>query len=294
MTSCRYCFTVNNPTVQDRERLDLLADSCNYLVYGNEIGSSGTPHLQGFVIFPKTKRFNAAKIAIGNTAHVECARGSSVQAATYCKKDGDFREFGELPSSQGKRTDWDIYRDWVTDLGRVPSKKELVLAFPGFYARYRKACFEYAEALTPPPILTQSEPRFGWQTRVDGIINGEANDRTIHFVVDPEGNAGKTWFCSYALTKWPDKVQVMRIGKRDDLAYAISTEKSIFLMDVPRNQMTFLQYSVLEMLKDRMIFSPKYESSFKILQYVPHVIVFSNEQPDTSALSADRINIINV
>lgn len=74
----------------------------------------------------------------------------------------------------------------------------------------------------------------------------------------------------------------------------IDIDKSIFLFDIPRGQMTYLQYSVLESMKDRMIFSPKYESSFKILRSTPHVIVFSNEAPDMNAMSTDRFKVINV
>lgn len=294
--SRRYVFTLNNYTPEDELRLQALnGDSgIKYLVYGREVAASGTPHLQGFAIFAGTLRFGAAKLAIGSTAHLEVAHGTSVQASRYCKKDGDFYEFGDLPAEPGKRTDWDTYKVWIEEIGRVPTRHELVMKFPTLYARYRRACMDYAEALAPPPVLTTTECRFGWQTRVDGIIGGTVNDRTIHFVVDPEGNSGKTWFCKYALTKWPTRVQVLRIGKRDDLAYMIDIDKDVFLFDIPRNQMIYLQYSVLEGLKDRMLFSPKYESSFKILRSVPHVIVFSNEQPDMNALSMDRFNIINI
>jgi len=100
--------------------------------------------------------------------------------------------------------------------------------------------------------------------------------------------------CRWALSKFPSKVQVLKIGKRDDLAYAIDETKRVFLFDVPREQMQYLQYSILEMLKDRMIFSPKYESGMKILPVSVQVIVFSNEQPNEEALTHDRYEIINV
>lgn len=289
----RYCFTLNNFTPEDELRLSSV-NGIRYLVYGRETGESGTPHLQGFVIFNNSVSFSVAKTRIGDRAHIERARGTSNQAADYCKKDNDFVEYGDLPTDQGKRTDWEQYKDWIESLGRVPTRRELVLEFPGLYARYKRACFDYAEALTPAPVLTDSQPRFGWQTRIDGIVAGNPSDRVIHFVVDPQGNSGKSWMCKFLITKYSERVQVLRVGKRDDLAYAIDVDKDIFLFDIPRTQMTFLQYSVLESLKDRMIFSPKYESSFKVLQKTPHVIVFSNEPPDMNALSLDRYNIINI
>lgn len=290
----RWCFTLNNYVQGDIDRLNATGPLVTYLVFGREVGAAGTPHLQGFVIFNDRVSLTVAKQQIGDRAHLEVARGTSVQAATYCKKDGDFTEFGNLPEGQGRRSDWDRYRDWIEQLGRMPSRRELIREFPGLYGRYSKRCLEIADAFLPAPSLTDSVPRFGWQTEADGLMRGNPHSRHIHFVVDPVGNSGKSWFCSYMLTQFPDEVQILRIGKRDDLAYNIDAVKRIFLFDIPRGQMIYLQYNILESLKDRMVFSPKYESSLKVLTSVPHVMVLCNEAPDMDALSADRYNIINV
>lgn len=92
----------------------------------------------------------------------------------------------------------------------------------------------------------------------------------------------------------PEKVQILKTGKESDMCYAINEDKSIFLLDVPRSRMEFLQYSVLEQLKDRMVFSTKYNSQMKILRSPTHVVVFCNEHPDETKLSADRYNVINI
>lgn len=289
----RWCFTINNYTDEDVIKLDALGNNCTYLVYGKETGDNGTPHLQGYCIFDSLTSFTVAKGLISDRAHLEVARGSPSQASQYCKKDGDYKEYGELPS-QGKRSDWERYREWIVGLDRVPTKRELAREWPSLYARYARRCTEIAEAFLPEPELTTSQCRLGWQTRLEGIVEAPPTDRTVHFVVDPQGNSGKSWFCRYCLTKWPDKTQVLRIGKRDDLCYTIDATKRIFLFDIPRGQMEFLQYNVLESLKDQMIFSPKYESSLKVLRSVPTVVVFSNEHPDMDTMTADRYNIIEI
>lgn len=291
MQSCRWCFTLNNYIPEDEARISGL--DCKYLVYGRETGSSGTPHLQGFIIFGSNHRLQAVKDKVGERAHLEIAHGTSDQAATYCKKDGDFVELGS-PPKPGKRNEWELYVDWISDLGRVPTGRELAVNFPNLFARYEKAAYKIAAANIPPPSLTDSTPREGWQSQLVEQYSAPAESRGVQFVVDPAGNSGKTWMCQYMITKFPEITQVLRIGKRDDLAHAIDCQKTIFLIDVPRGQTQYLQYNILESLKDRMVFSPKYESSLKVLTSIPHVTVFMNEEPDLNAMTIDRFKILRL
>jgi len=203
---------------------------------------------------------------------------------------------------QGRRSDWDRYREWVLDLGRVPTNREIVSSdYIGLLGRYGWECFRrIAVDLVEPLILVGDDEtsRLGFQSLViDRVINSITNgalSRSIDFVVDPEGSTGKTWIGRYLLTKYPEKVQYLTVGKRDDMAYAIDELKSVYLFDVPRNQMEFFQYSIVEMLKNQLIFSPKYQSSIKTLYNVLHVVVLCNEAPNMTALTDDRFNIIDV
>lgn len=190
----------------------------------------------------------------------------------------------------------DHYREWVEDIGRVPSEREIIRKFPSLFARCRKYCFTAAKAFLPTPtfVPVDEQLRMGWQTAVYAKTQSVPNRRKITFVVDPNGNTGKTWLCLKMMSVFPARTQMLGIGKRDDLAYAIDETKNLFLVDVPRNQMVYLQYSVLEMIKNGVIFSPKYESGQKIMTSATTVIVFSNESPDMNALSSDRYDVINV
>lgn len=97
----RWTFTVNNWEPKDEQLFQEL--ECKYLVYGREVGESGTPHLQGFVTFKSNKALTGLK-KIHGTAHWEQALGTSEQNRVYCTKDGDYFEKGDVPS-QGQRTD---------------------------------------------------------------------------------------------------------------------------------------------------------------------------------------------
>ena len=90
----RWCYTINNPT----DPPPALDDISSYHVYGKEVGESGTPHYQGFIIFKDRKRLNQVKSLINSRGHFEVAKGKNSQAADYCKKDGQFVEFGSLPA----------------------------------------------------------------------------------------------------------------------------------------------------------------------------------------------------
>lgn len=105
MQATRWCFTDNNPTVSLRK-----TDAMRYLIYGRESSATGTPHHQGFIIMRRMSRLAAMKKLLPS-AHWEIAKGTSAQAAAYCKKDGDFTEFGECPDQGGKTCQKRRYED---------------------------------------------------------------------------------------------------------------------------------------------------------------------------------------
>lgn len=75
-----------------------------YLIFGTEIGESGTPHLQGYMESASKTSMSTLKKLIPK-AHWEKAKGTSKQASEYCKKDGQYKEAGNLAPGQGTRSD---------------------------------------------------------------------------------------------------------------------------------------------------------------------------------------------
>lgn len=107
-----WCFTLNNWTEEQVELLDQF--ECRYMVYGKEVGESGTPHLQGYFYVENAATMTALKKRIGiKVMHLEATRGSPEQNRAYCIKDGDYVERGEIPS-QGNRTDIQVVKDIVS------------------------------------------------------------------------------------------------------------------------------------------------------------------------------------
>lgn len=95
-----WCYTINNFTEEDRNGLRAL--KCSYNVFGYERGDEGTPHLQGYVQLATQKTLSAMK-KIMPRAHLEIRKGTIDQAVDYCKKEGDFEEFGKKPMTQKEK-----------------------------------------------------------------------------------------------------------------------------------------------------------------------------------------------
>lgn len=294
---------MNNYDDNDIAHLNSLETNAEviYLIYGKEIGDGGTPHLQGFVHFAGRKRLISVKRIVGVRSHCERTRGTPYQAAEYCRKDGDFVEFGAAPVNRPTRTGsaglFAAYVTWVSDFysehSRRPNEREIAREFPHLFVRYSRALGDLTEHLCPPPEIQDGELR-DWQIDLNNLLHEEPDDRTVTFVVDPEGGKGKTFFYRWFFTNNPFQTQLLSVAKRDDVAHAIDPSKSIFLFNVPRRGMEFLQYTVLEQIKDRVVFSPKYNSTTKVFENKTHVVVFCNEHPDMGKMSADRFIIINI
>ena len=291
-----WCFTINNWTnVHQTSLRALLSDQAQveYGIFGREVAATGTPHLQGYVRFRSNKRIRTVQRLLPG-AHVSIARGTAQQNRDYCSKDSDFDEFGTLPvSQQGRRRDLEEFIAWgeafQEEHGRPPSSPEVARERPREYLLHPRSVRLFQRRATEPELRTGTPNE--WQSELEQELDDPADDRKIVFYVDEEGGTGKTWFQQYYLTKYPGRAQVLSIGKKQDLAHMVLTHTRVFFFNVPRTQMEFLSYSLLEDLKDRMIFSPKYDSQMKKLHCVPHVIVFSNEAPDETKLSQDRYDI---
>ena len=285
-----WCFTLNNYTPADLDRLSSPLEDVEYLIYGKEVGASGTPHLQGTVCFTSRKRMTQVKRVIGQ-AHFSVTKFLS-QSIDYCKKDGDFIEVGSPPTQgrgKGKRCDLEDFKnsikEGVTDLETL---REL---HSGVVARYPRFVKDYIRQHTADQGQVTDHPLRPWQQAMNEKLRLPPDPRKIIFVVDIGGNQGKSWFARYFCKLHPDTAQIIVPGKKADMAYVVDEKRKTFFFDCPRSkQGDFIQYDFLEELKNGYFLSPKYESVIKTLPH-PHVVVLMNEHPDMSKLSRDRYDV---
>jgi hypothetical protein len=288
-----WVFTLNNYTEADLARIgECISPNSRvrYVLYGKEIGTNGTPHLQGFIEFSRRVRLLQVKGVVGNTAHVEVCRNVTA-AIAYCKKDGDITEYGEHGSGQGGRSDLEEFKDAVK--GGMLSLVEIREHHADVYARCPRFCIEYVHDHYPL-VAMEDHPLRPWQLALSEKLSHPANRRTVIFIVDEIGNTGKSWFAHWYARTSGKVCQVMLPGKKADMAFALKPGLQVLFMDAPRSkQGEFIQYDFLEDLKNGYVFSTKYESRVKTYEPM-HVVVCMNEQPDRSKLSADRFDLTNI
>lgn len=98
-----WVFTLNNYTPEDESQIQNYPAS--YLIYGHEVGESGTPHLQGYLHTTNMVSLAHLKKKCSAKAHFEPQRGSVEENIAYCSKENNNVFIKGRPPSQGQRTD---------------------------------------------------------------------------------------------------------------------------------------------------------------------------------------------
>lgn len=114
-----WCFTINNPSADQLAHVgslpETLPEDVQFVVVGQEVGETGTPHLQGYVELFVKRRLKWVKDNIDQTAHFEVRRGPREAARDYCCKDGLWYETGEWHKEErGRRRDIEMMVEAAT------------------------------------------------------------------------------------------------------------------------------------------------------------------------------------
>lgn len=193
-----WCFTLNNYTDVELQALaqassELLeSKSIQYLVYGKEVGEANTPHLQGFVSFTARKTLAQVRSVPGlSRSHCEPAKGTPLQAATYCKKDGEYTECGTLPlGERGRRTDLEQLYERIKS---GATQKEIADEFPSQFIRYRNSIIS---------CIADHQTERDWQCDVKVLWGRTGTGKTrqvfeAHPSKDIYVHPGDQWFNGY-------------------------------------------------------------------------------------------------
>lgn len=235
-------MTINNFSPEDEKNIENIG--ADQYIWQEEVGESGTAHLQVFIYFKNPCDFNTVKRWFP-TAHIEVAKNNK-ESIKYCSK--------ELTRVRGP---------YVKGI-ELPKKPKVISEFKE------------------------------WQQGILDLINTEADNRTIHWYYDEEGNTGKTSLCKYICVNRHDAIYVN--GSAKDMKYAITVQKvkpRVILIDFARDQESRISWQGIEEIKNGIFFNSKYESSMVVFD-APHVICFANFKPMMSRLSKDRWNIIEI
>lgn len=286
----RWCFTINNPVNEPQ-----LHEKLKYLVYGRETApTSGTPHLQGYLETHSNIRITGLhKIPGFESAHFIQARGTPQQNRDYCTKGGDFVEFGTISAGRGERTDLAAVRDILKEQPNRAGLKRVLDEYPGDFIRYHGGLEKAMKLLRPDlPVDTNVELR-EWQVELMDLFEEHSpHPRKIFFFVDPQGAAGKSFFCRHFFSLYPSKTVVLSNAKFDRLYNAYNGEKYVFfdLTRSPDDEHDQYPYQVMENIKNGYK-PPGMYGSLPEFHPVPHVVVMCNQTPKMTALSSDRYEI---
>lgn len=143
-----FVCTWNNYPDDWQEILDRMftEGAIKYMVFGEEVGEQGTKHLQGHIDFVNARTVaGVQKSLVSRDIKMWIQQAKSTSHARhnrdYCKKDGEFVEWGEAPQ-QGKRND---LLEYMEDIKKNPSKTKLqrMIEFPMVMAKYPHFCEEF-------------------------------------------------------------------------------------------------------------------------------------------------------
>jgi len=129
-----------------------------------------------------------------------------------------------------------------------------------------------------------------WQIEIINILKEKPDSRKIHWYWEESGNVGKSFLAKYLALTFD---VIICDGKKDNIFHQVAAVieagriPNIVILDIPRSAQEYVNYGVLESLKGGMLYSGKYEGAQLLFPH-PHVIAFSNELPDTRAMSGDR------
>jgi hypothetical protein len=290
-----------------------------FVAFQREVApNTGTPHLQVYV------QLNAKKLPrdfssfieryLGRRCHTEGCRGSAEDNVDYVSKEasrapgtepevfGTYEPLAASPQGPGAgfRTDLAALRAAIDD-GK--SRDELVDEHFEMFVRYDKFLSSYILQSRQRKILqelrsmTSGTTLRPWQEDLLSLVTAPPVPRRISWWWESIGNVGKSFMARHL--ELHHGAITLQLMKKADMIHLLSKQildRQCVIFDLTRSSedgSVKVVYEVAEMVSDGYLCSGKYDST-SLRFKPPHVIIFSNYEPDRSTLSADRWDVHHI
>ena len=130
---------------------------------------------------------------------------------------------------------------------------------------------------------------YEWQQELWDILSKKPDRRTVHWYWSEKGHNGKTELCRKVCVEMNAILVGGCAGDAKCAVAAMEEKPKVIMFNVARGGS--ISYPAIEVLKDGLFFSGKYESGM-VKMNPPHVVVFANYPPDTDKLTEDRWRIV--
>lgn len=253
--SRKWVFTLNNYTDTDVTSLSEVFESKNWeYVFGEETGSNGTPHLQGYIEYKNPIAFKTLKKIIPRS-HLEIAKGTRKDNWKYCTKENQVHTNIkiELTAEEEYIAHCEevfnnvVWKDWQKNildiLDTKPNRRTINWIWEEEGGKGKTFVSQYIDWKYPTVIVNGKQ---------SDVFNGIAK-----FIEQK------------------------------------NKQPRIVIVDIPRTNEQYCCYGTMEKIKDGLMYSGKYEGAQVRLTPL-HLFVFANFPPKERGLSKDRLNIINI
>jgi len=256
----RWCFTLNNYTEADKHILHTcFTRLASGFIIGEEVGESGTPHLQGYAEFRNPMALSALKGIISRT-HWEKCKGNRESNIVYCSKEGNVfaNTFPPLPDPESTVEERILKRKY-SEVEWKPWQQDII-------------------------DIVESEPddrTVYWYWEALGRVGKSFLCKYLSIKYDAIICCGKSTDVFNQLKMWKD----VKENK--------NKSPKLVILDVPRTSADYVCYTAIEKLKDGLVYSGKYEGGKMHLEDL-HVVCFANIPPKVDSMSGDRWVIKNI
>ena len=139
---------------------------------------------------------------------------------------------------------------------------------------------------------------FPWQQQVLDTLKTKADDRTIRWVWEAEGNVGKSKLVKFLC--WKKMATSIPAGTATQIKTCVIAKGAspAYMIDMPRtkgkDEHMEDMFSAIEGIKNGMVESAMYGKVQELFMEPPHIFCFANYAPPTKRLSADRWKVFKV